>query len=402
MTTTQTTPATAGTPAANRPTEEHTDLLELARHLSSAERQRLDRISEHLQQTVRPAAIEPWNAEEFPHHLLPGLAELGLGETFADGSSPLFQGLAHCALARADVSLSALLGIHNELIVGTIQKLGSEQQKQTWLPKLRRLEALGAFCLTEPEHGSDIAGGLATSATLEHGQWRIRGSKRWIGAGTIADIALVWARDTADQQIRGFVVPTDTPGYRASKISHKTGLRIMQNADVDIDVTLPESAALPGATSFSATNELLMSSRAWVGWQAVGAQQALLDIARGYALQREQFGAPLASFQLIQAGLATVAGNLAVSTALMGELSRLQEEGRLTMLRASLAKATLTRLARESAATAREILGGNGILSTHEAAKVAADVEALYTYEGTHTINMLIAGRDLTGTSAFV
>lgn len=400
MTTTPT-PPKAAPPAESRTAEEHIDLLELARHLSAAERQRLEMISEHLQQTVRPAVIEPWNAEELPRHLLPGLAELGLGETFADGSSPLFQGLAHSALARADVSLSALLGIHNELIVGTIQQLGSAEQKQTWLPRLRRLESFGAFCLTEPEHGSDIAGGLATEATFQDGQWRIRGSKRWIGAGTFADIALVWARDTADQQIKGFLVPTDTPGYRAEKIAHKTGLRIMQNADIELDVTLPGTAAMPGATSFSATNELLMSSRTWVGWQAVGAQQALFDIARSYALKRRQFGAPLASFQLVQATLATVAGNLSVSSALMGELTRLQGEGRLTMLRASLAKSTLTRLARESAAAAREILGGNGILSTHEAAKVAADIEALYTYEGTHSINLLIAGRELTGVSAF-
>ncbi|GAA1171740.1 acyl-CoA dehydrogenase family protein [Nesterenkonia xinjiangensis] len=400
--TTQTTPVIQERPHKSVPSEEHLDLMQLSRHLDDAEQARLAGLTQHLQQTVRPAVIEPWNAEEFPDHLLPGLAALGLGETLVDGSSPLFQGLAHAAIARADVSLSALLGIHNELIIGTIQQLGSEDQRQRWLPRLRTLETIGAFCLTEPEHGSDIAGGLATSATLSDGEWRIRGSKRWIGAGTMADIALVWARDTADGQIKGFLVPTGTPGYRASTIHGKTGLRIMQNADVELDVTVPEDAILPGATSFSVTNHLLMSSRAWVGWQAVGAQQALFDIASGYARQREQFGTPLASFQLIQAALAQVAGNLAVSTALMGELSRLQEEGALTMLRASLAKATLTRLARESAAAAREILGGNGILSTHEIAKVAADIEALYTYEGTHSINMLIAGRELTGMSAFV
>lgn len=377
-------------------------LLDLTRHLPAQERLRLEEINEHLQRTLRPASIDPWNAEEFPRHLLPELADLGLGETFADGSSALFQGLAHAAVARADVSVSTLLGIHNELIVGTIDQLGSPEQKQAWLPALRRLEALGAFCLTEPDHGSDIAKGLATTATYQDGQWQIRGSKRWIGAGTIADIALVWARDTADAQIKCFLVPTSTPGYSATKISHKTGLRIMQNADIELDLTVPASAALPGAASFSSANELLMSSRAWVGWQAVGAQQALLDIAHSYALERKQFGVPLASFQLIQHTLATVAGNLAVSSAMMGELARLQHQGQLTRTHASLAKATLTRLARESAAAAREVLGGNGILSTCEAAKVAADVEAIYTYEGSHSVNMLIVGRELTGISAFI
>ncbi|RJN33230.1 acyl-CoA dehydrogenase [Nesterenkonia natronophila] len=379
----------------------HPDLLELARHLSAAEFGRLHEIETYVQENIRQQSVEPWNQEALPVEMLHRLGDLGLGELFTDGSSQLFQGLAHAALARADVSLSSIIGIHNELIVGTINTLGSSEQRERWLPGLKRLTTLGAFCLTEPDHGSDIAGGLATSATLEGGHWRIRGSKRWIGLGTVADVAVVWARDTADHQIKGFLVPTDTPGYQAQKITHKTGLRIMQNAEVELDLSVPESALMPKATSFAATSEGLRGSRAWVGWQAVGAQQALFDIARSYAVTREQFGKPLASFQLIQVALATMAGNLAVSTAFMGELTRLQEEGRLTMLRASLAKATLTRIARESAASARDVLGGNGILSTHEVAKIAGDIDAIFTYEGSHGINMLIAGRDLTGVSAF-
>ncbi|TLP78904.1 acyl-CoA dehydrogenase family protein [Nesterenkonia sphaerica] len=382
--------------------EEPLELLELARHLGPEERERLRQIEAHAQAHIRHQSIEPWNQETLPLHMLQPLGELGLGELFTGDSSQLFQGLAHAALARADVSFSAIIGIHNELIVGTIESLGSTEQRQRWLPGLKRLTTLGAFCLTEPEHGSDIAGGLATSATLEGDQWHIRGSKRWIGLGTVAEVAVIWARDTADGQIKGFLVPTDTPGYHAQKITHKTGLRIMQNAEVELDLSVPASALMPKATSFAATSEGLRGSRAWVGWQAVGAQQALLDLARSYALNREQFGQPLAAFQLVQTALATMAGNLAVSTALMGELTRLQEEGRLTMLRASLAKATLTRLARESAATARDVLGGNGILSTHEVAKIAGDIDAIYTYEGSYGINMLIAGRALTGVSAFV
>ncbi|WP_150462213.1 acyl-CoA dehydrogenase family protein [Nesterenkonia ebinurensis] len=388
--------------AATTPPATAVTFLDLARHLEPAECERLERIDQQLQATLRPASIEPWNQEEFPQKLLPGLGALGLGETFADGSSHLFQGLASAAVARADISISALLGIHNELILGTIATLGSAEQKQTWLPRLRSLESLGAFCLTEPEHGSDIAGGLATTARRTAQGWHIAGAKRWIGVGTIADIAIVWARDTADQQIKGFLVPTDAPGYSAQKISNKTGLRIMQNADVQLDVTIPANAQLPGASSFSATNELLMSSRAWVGWQAVGAQQALLDVMSAYAGQREQFGRPIDSFQLIQAKLAEVAGNLTASAAMMADTADLQARGELTMMRASMAKATLTRLARSSAAIARESLGGNGLVSDFEAAKIAGDVEAIYTYEGSYHINSLIVGRALTGVSAFI
>lgn len=379
------------------------DFLDLARHLQPAERQRLHHIHQHLQRRIRPASIEPWNREEFPTELLTDLAELGLGETLLDGSSQLFQGLASAALARADVSLSALIGIHNELILGTIDALGSPQQKDLWLPKLRRLEALGAFSLTEPHHGSDIAGGLETSAELTESGWVIRGGKRWIGAGTIAAVAIVWARDASDGAVKGFLVPTDTPGYRATKIRNKTGLRIMQNADLEFDdVTVPESALLPGATSFSTANRLLMASRAWVGWQAVGAQQALFDLISSYSRQRTQFGVPIGSFQLIQSTLATVAGNLAASASMMADTADIQERGELTMMRASMVKATLTRIARESAALAREVLGGNGIVSDYEAAKIAGDIEAIYTYEGTHSINSLIVGRAITGVAAFV
>lgn len=390
-------------PQVSSPVETSTvSFMDLARHLSPEERARLLAINEYLQTHVRPATIEPWNTEEFPHELLPGLGRLGLGEISVDGSSHLFQGLVHATVARADLSVATLIGIHNELIVGMIDLFGSQEQKHTWLPGLRRLETLGAFCLTEPDHGSDIAGGLETSATPTSEGWVIRGRKRWIGAGTIADIALVWARNTVDNQVQGFLVPTDTPGYRATKIRNKTGLRIMQNADIEFDdVTLPSTAQLPGASSFAATSEVLKGSRAWVGWEAVGAQQALFDVITEHAAQRKQFGVPLGSFQLIQSALAKVAGRLAASAAMMADTADIQARGELDMMRASLVKATLTGFARESAAQGREILGGNGLVSDFEAAKIAGDIEAIYTYEGTHAINSLIVGRAITGLSAF-
>ncbi|MBD1542058.1 acyl-CoA dehydrogenase [Arthrobacter sp. IA7] len=379
------------------------DLMYVADMLPPAELTRYLEIRDFLQSRVRAQSIEYWNREEFPFGLLAELGKHGLGGLQTDGTSTLFKGLMYVEVARADVSLSALVGIHNELIVGMIDALGSEEQKQRWLPGLTAFTQLGAFALTEPEHGSDIAGGLATTARLEDGEWVIDGAKRWIGAGTIADFALVWARDAADQQIKGFIVETDRPGYTATKISNKIGLRIMQNADIQLDgVRIPETNMLPGATDFTKANELLRDSRAWVGWQAAGIQLAAFDVARSYSLQRRQFGKELARFQLIQQQLAEILGNASASLALMAQLARIQEEGRLEMAQAAMAKATTTRLARASVALGRSLLGGNGISSDFEMGKLFGDAEILYTYEGSYEINSLIVARAVTGKSAFV
>jgi glutaryl-CoA dehydrogenase len=379
------------------------DLMYVADLLPPAERTRYLEIRDFLQSRVRAQSIEYWNREEFPFGLLAEMGKHGLGGLQTDGTSTLFKGLMYVEVARADVSLSALVGIHNELIVGMIDALGSDEQKQHWLPGLTAFTQLGAFALTEPEHGSDIAGGLATTARLEDGEWVIDGAKRWIGAGTIADFALVWARDTADQQIKGFIVETDRPGYTATKISNKIGLRIMQNADIRLDgVRIPEANLLPGATDFTKANDLLRDSRAWVGWQAAGIQLAAFDVARSYSLQRRQFGKELARFQLIQQQLAEILGNASASLALMAQLARIQEEGRLEMAQAAMAKATTTRLARASVALGRSLLGGNGISSDFEMGKLFGDAEILYTYEGSYEINSLIVARAVTGKSAFV
>jgi glutaryl-CoA dehydrogenase len=371
--------------------------------LPPAERDRYFRIRQFLQSSVRPASINYWNREEFPFGLLADMGKQGLGALQMDGSSTLFKGLMYAEIARADVSLSALAGIHNELIVGMISQLGSEEQKARWLPGLETFRHLGAFALTEPEHGSDIAGGLETSARLDGGEWVLNGAKRWIGAATIADFALVWARDEADGEIKGFIVETDRPGYTATKICNKIGLRIMQNADIVLaDVRIPEANLLPGATSFSRTNELLRDSRAWVGWQGAGIQLAAFDVARAYALNRRQFGRELARFQLVQQQLADILGNATASLALMAQLARIQHEGKLEMVQAAMAKATITRLARASVAMGRSLLGGNGISSDYEMGKLFGDAEILYTYEGSYEINSLIVGRAVTGKSAFL
>jgi glutaryl-CoA dehydrogenase len=388
------------TPAA--PPFPDADMMYVVDLLPVAEQRRYQEVREFLQSRIRAASIDYWNREEFPFDLLAELGKYGLGGLQTDGSSTLFKGLMYVEVARADVSLSALVGIHNELIVGMIDELGSEEQKARWLPGLAAFTQLGAFALTEPDHGSDIAGGLSTTARLEHGEWVINGAKRWIGAGTIADFALVWARDVADQQIKGFIVETERPGYTATKIANKIGLRIMQNADIVLEeVRIPESNLLPGATDFSKANELLRDSRAWVGWQAAGIQLAAFDVARSYSLERKQFGRELARFQLVQQQLAEILGNATASLALMAELARIQEEGKLEMVQAAMAKSTTTRLARASVAMGRSLLGGNGISSDYEMGKLFGDAEILYTYEGSYEINSLIVGRAVTGKSAF-
>jgi len=379
------------------------DLMYIVDLLPAAERERYFSIRRFLQSSVRQPSIEYWNREEFPFGLLADMGKYGLGALQLDGSSTLFKGLMYVELARADVSLSALAGIHNELILGMISQLGSEEQKARWLPGLKTFRHLGAFALTEPEHGSDIAGGLETSARLDGGTWVLNGAKRWIGAGTIADFALVWARDEADGEIKGFIVETDRAGYAATKISNKIGLRIMQNADIVFeDVRIPAANLLPGATSFSRTNELLRDSRAWVGWQGAGIQLAAFDVARAYTLDRRQFGKELARFQLVQQQLADILGNASASLALMVQLARIQQDAKLEMAQAAMAKATITRLARASVAMGRSLLGGNGISSDYEMGKLFGDAEVLYTYEGTYEINSLIVGRAVTGKSAFL
>jgi glutaryl-CoA dehydrogenase len=378
------------------------DLLHVVGLLPPAERERHARIRTFLQESVRPASIGYWNREEFPFQLLAELGRHGLGALQLDGSSALFKGLMYAELARADVSLSAVAGIHNELILGMISQLGSVEQQRRWLPGLMDFTDLGAFALTEPDHGSDISRGLETRARREGGEWILNGSKRWIGAGTLAAFALVWARDEDDGAIKGFLVETDRPGFTATRISNKIGLRIMQNADLILeDVRVPATNLLPGAGNFASAQELLRDSRAWVGWQAAGIQLGAFDIARNYALKRHQFGRPLAGFQLVQQQLAEILGNASASLALMVQLAHLQEEGTLEMAQAAMAKATTTRLARASVAMARSLLGGNGISSDFEAAKLFGDAEILYTYEGSYEINSLLVGRAVTGLSAF-
>jgi glutaryl-CoA dehydrogenase len=378
------------------------DLLFVDDLLTADERERLHSAREFFQSEIRPIAVDYWNRAAFPFEILPRLAAQHLvGQRLTPGSH-LLMGLIQLELTRADTSISTFFGVHNELFTAAIQALGSDEQRQRLLPGLLDLKTVGAFALTEPDHGSDISRSIATSATHDGDEWVITGEKRWIGNGPFADYVLVWAKDTADGHIKGFIVERGRPGFHTTTIDNKISLRIVQNADITLEgVRVAEADRLPGARTFRDTNVLLKNSRIWVAWQAVGQQFAAIDIARAYAMNRRQFGKPIAAYQLVQEQLVRMIGNATMSLSLMIQIARLQETGRIGMEQAALAKATCSAHMRDTVALGRSIMGGNGISTDFEMAKVFADAEAIYSYEGSYEVNALIVGRAVTGLSAF-
>ena len=378
--------------------------------LSDRERQKLAELREFLAAEIAPFATEWWNNAEFPAHLLPKLAALELSAPAQRGYSHLFAGLVIAEITRVDTSIATFFLVHHDLFVESLYGFGSEEQKARLLDDAANLRTTGAFALTEPEHGSDVAGGMETRARRVAGGaddggdcWVLNGAKRWIGNGTFCDYMLVWARDEADGAIRGFIVDANLPGVSRSRIENKIALRTVQNADIVFrDVRVAEADRFAGIGSFEDTNELLRGSRIMVAWQAVGQQLAAFDVARQHAVERQQFGRPLAKFQLIQQQLVTMLGNAVASMGMMVRIAQLQQEGRADMAQVALAKSYTSARMRETVAMGRSILGGNGIVSDFRMAKIFADAEAIYTYEGSFEINTLIVGRAVTGVSAIV
>jgi glutaryl-CoA dehydrogenase len=378
------------------------DFLGYRELLVPRERVRLEAAREMFESRVRPVVASHWTDASFPFELIPELAAHDLVDVAAMGGSYLLQGLLQLELSRVDASVSTFLGVHSELVTAAVRRLGSDEQKATLLPGLMSLSKLGAFALTEPDHGSDISRGIQTTARREGDTWTLDGRKRWIGNATFADYTIVWARDMGDGEIKGFIVGHDVPGFTIEPIENKIALRIVQNADLTLEnVRIDESRRLAGASSFRDTNALLTNSRAWVAWQTVGLQFAAYEYALGYAQQRRQFGKPIASFQLIQQKLVRILENATTSLGTMVRIAQLQENGALRAEQAAMAKASGSARMRESVALAREIFGGNGISADFDIARVFADSEAVYSYEGSHEINTLIVGRAITGISAF-
>ena len=304
-----------------------------------------------------------------------------------------------------DTSLATFFLVHHDLFVESLYGFGSEEQKARLLDDAANLRTTGAFALTEPEHGSDVAGGMETVARRVPGggpdggdTWVLNGAKRWIGNGTFCDYMLVWARDEAGGAIRGFIVDATLPGVTRTRIENKIALRTVQNADIVLkDVQVAEADRFAGINSFEDTNELLRGSRIMVAWQGVGQQLAAFDVARQYAVERQQFGRPLAKFQLVQQQLVTMLGNAVASMGMMVRIAQLQDQGAADMPQVALAKSYVSGRMRETVAMGRSLLGGNGIVTDYRMAKIFADAEAIYTYEGSFEINTLIVGRAVTG-----
>jgi len=383
-----------------------TDYFLLRDQLSEEEIDYLERTRRFVDDELLPVIGDYWERAEFPLDLARRLGGLGLIGDGIEGygcpsMSPIAAGLIHMELNRGDGSLGVFAGVQGGLAMRSIAALGSEEQKRRWLPEMARVEKIGAFALTEPAHGSDAVA-LESSARRDGDDWVLNGNKRWIGNGTIADVAVVWARDVEDGQVKGFLVEADTPGYAASRIEGKGSVRAVWQADIELrDVCVPEENRLPGAQSFKDAGRVLASTRGVCAWAALGHAVSAYDSALTYARQREQFGKPLASFQIVQERLAKMLADVTAMQLYCLQLGRLVEQKQLKDTIAGLAKMNNTVRAREVIAEARNLLGGNGILLDYHVIRHMADIEAIYTFEGTETIQALIVGRDITGHSAF-
>lgn len=384
------------------------DLYQFQNLLHDDEREIIEQVRGFLRSEVAPIANDCWARAEFPTQLVPGYAKLGVaGLPYPECSdvapTSLLTGFLALEMAHTDASMATFFGVHAGLAMGSIASCGSPEQRRRWLPAMGRMEQIGAFALTEPQGGSDVAAGLRTTARRDGDHWVLDGAKRWIGNATFADLTVVWARDVADNQVKGFVVERGTPGFTATKIENKIALRIVQNADITLsDCRVPEENRLPEATSFRATSAILRQTRSGVAWQAVGVMLAAYEIALAYAKERQQFGGPIARFQLVQDLLVRMLGNATASLGMVVRLAQLQDEGQYRDEHSALAKAYCTTRMREVVGWARELLAGNGIVLDYDIGRFVADAEALYSYEGTREINTMIVGRAVTGESAFV
>jgi glutaryl-CoA dehydrogenase len=384
------------------------DFYRFQEHLTGQERESLGRLRDYLESEVRPIVNDHWARAEFPHQVIAPLGELG---AYGPGiplvrhfeNTAVYRGWAALELARIDAGVATFIGVQSGLAMNSIAVGGSEEQQREWLPRMATGEVVGAFGLTEPLSGSDSARGLRTTARREGDTWVLDGEKRWIGNATFADIVVIWAKDVADGEVKGFIVSTDTPGFTATKIEDKIALRSVQNADIVMrDVRVPESRRLANATSFRTTATVLRLTRCEVAWQAVGIAVGAYEAALAYARERQQFGKPIAAHQLVQDLLVRSLANITASIALCTQASAMQDQGVQRDEHSAMAKAFATARMRETVGWCREVLGGNGIVLDKGVARFFADAEAIYSYEGTREMNTLIVGRAITGEAAFV
>lgn len=375
--------------------------------LSDKEQELLGTVREFLRTEVAPHANDYWNRAEFPHHLIGKIAKLGIAglqydECTDETASNLFWGLLTAEFARVDQSTRVFFGAHADLAMGAINRLGSAAQRRRWLPAMARMERIGCFALTEPGSGSDVAKGLSTTARRDGDSWVLDGVKRWIGNATFADVLVVFARDVADDQVKAFLVEKGMPGLSTAKIENKYALRTVQNGEITLDsCRVPAHNRLQECHSFRDVSDCLRLTRSSVAWDAVGDMSAAYELALERAKNHEQFGRPIAKFQLVQDLLVKMLGNVTAAMSMVVRLAEQQDRGRFLDEQSSLAKIYCAARLREVVSWARELFGAEGIVLDNDIMRFFADAEAIYSYEGTHQINTLIVGRAVTGVGAF-
>lgn len=370
-----------------------------------------DRVRAFVDQDVLPIINDYWDRADFPFELVPKIARLGIIGTTIEGYgcpglSRLAAGMVTREMSRGDGSVNTFIGVQSGLAMGSIALLGSEEQKQRWLPGMAALDKIGAFALTEPDHGSDSVH-LETTVHQDGSHWVLNGAKRWIGNASIADVVVVWARDVSDGRVKAVVLEKNPDGsypdgYSAELITGKIGKRAVWQPDVVLrDVRVPLENKLAGAESFRAATRVLTATRGGAAWESLGHAIAAYEMALAYAQERVQFGRPIAGFQLVQHKLAGMLAEITSMQLYCFRMAELQEQGTWTGPMASLAKMNHAQKARQVCLDARDILGGNGLLLDYHVARHLTDMEVVHTYEGTDSIQALIVGRDITGIPAF-
>ncbi|AZQ13975.1 acyl-CoA dehydrogenase family protein [Halorubrum sp. PV6] len=384
------------------------DYVGLEADLDQEERLIRDTAREFVDERVRPDIGDHFQAGTFPTELIEEMGEMGFYAPNLDGYglpnvSETAYGLLMQELEACDSGLRSMASVQGALVMYPIHAYGSDEQKERWLPALGEGEAVGCFGLTEPEHGSNPSA-METSARRDGDEYVLDGAKTWITNAPIADVAVVWARDESadDAPVRGFLVETDRDGVTTNKIDDKISLRASITGEVSLqNVRVPESNVLPGVSGMKGPLSCLTQARYGIAWGAVGAARDCFEQARAYATDREQFGGPIARFQLQQEKLAEMATQITTAQLLAYRLGELKERGDLTPQHVSMAKRNNVRTARDQSRVAREMLGGNGITTDYSPMRHMANMETVYTYEGTHDIHTLVLGEDLTGIPAY-
>ncbi len=387
------------------------DLYEYSSALTDGELTVLKELREALEINLRPVLSEYWEKAEFPFEAFEKIGKVRMmdnpllfeGREDTRKPSELYNVFRYFELAKLDASIATFYTVHGGLFYATLLQGGNDEQIERWAEKTASYKIQGCFALTEPEHGSDIAGGLATTARKEGDTWIINGEKRWIGGAGSADEIAVFARDEADGKVKAFMIPGKAEGVHVQKIEGKISLRMTQNGHITLtDVKVGEDRRLQNVNSFKDVAGILRITRADISHLATGLTAGAFEAALRYVKQREQFGKNLGSFQLVQEKLSIMQANVTANLSFSVRLAQMQEEGNYREVNSSMAKMHNALRMRETVALAREVVGGNGITLETDVARFFADAEAIYSYEGTHEINALIVGRYLTGVGAFV